>query len=230
METIVMISNSVSFSRSRADAHDLQRGLSLLHRFMVMLGLGFMFASPVWSSVVEGSKPRDWPANPAKHVIKIRRDAVNDLQKKMITAAEAAAPDAKALLKAVGKTPLEKDQWWHQEQLGIRVPFAVTAAAVDYYSKLIEGWQMQAFNRYVEPTSSLDYLAKAEFHQDYEHQGKTFKKVHVVSLKLRFSENFSATTTEGLSFEKERTVILNADGKVLAISGDGPAEALILAI
>lgn len=89
---------------------------------------------------------------------------------------------------------------------------------------------MQAFNRYVEPTSSLDYLAKAEFHQDYEHQGKTFKKVHVVSLKLRFSENFSATTTEGLSFEKERTVILNADGKVLAISGDGPAEALILAI
>lgn len=197
-----------------------------------MLGLGFVLASPARSSVAEGSQPRDWPANPAKHVIQIKRDAADAVRKKMIAAAEAAVPDQKALSGALAEIPLSNDgkQWWHQEQLGIRIPFAVTGAAVDYYSKLIEGWQKQAFKRYSEPFSRLDYHATAEFHENYGHEGRKFVKVHVVTLKLAFSENFAATATEGLSFEKMRTVILDGDGKVLAVSGDGPTEAAVLAI
>ncbi|MHB8862170.1 MAG: hypothetical protein ACYC6N_07190 [Pirellulaceae bacterium] len=46
--------------------------------------------------------------------------------------------------------------------------------------------------------------------------------------KLVFDQNFVATVTEGMHFEKERVVILDASGKVLHISGDGPTEVPVL--
>jgi len=153
-------------------------------------------------------------------------------QAKMIAAAEAAMPDAAALRKAIGEGPAPKDesQWWCRETLGIRIPFAVTGDAVAYYEKLVEGWRKQELERYMEPSSSLDYQASAAFHPEFEHDGRKFKDVHVVTLKLSFSQRFAATGTEGMEFQKERTVVLDAAGKVLAITGDGATEAMVMAI
>jgi hypothetical protein len=150
----------------------------------------------------------------------------------MIAAAEAAIPDRQALQKALGDQPMAKDevQWWHQEQLGVRIPFAITGAAVEYFKKLVEGYQKQDFKRYSEPSSKLDYQAGVVFHKSFEHEGKTFTDVHVVTLKISFSEHFAATVTEGMSFEKQRIVILDAKGTVLAVSGDGPTEVPVMAV
>ena len=52
----------------------------------------------------------------------------------------------------------------------------------------------------------------------------------MVTLKLTFDQNFAATQTEGMHFEKKRVVVLDGKGKVLHISGDGPTEVPILAI
>lgn len=49
-------------------------------------------------------------------------------------------------------------------------------------------------------------------------------------MKLTFDQNFAATTTEGMHFEKERLVVLDATGRVLHIAGDGPTETAILAM
>ena len=88
----------------------------------------------------------------------------------------------------------------------------------------------QALKRYAEPSSSLDYQAGVKFHNAFKLDDTDFRDVHVVTLKLTFSENFTATTTEAMRFQKERVVILDAGGKVLHVSGDGPTEVPILAI
>jgi len=218
MNTLAIMYTTLSFQTGR--------------HWAVTASIFLMLAATAPSAMLPDAKPRDFPANAGRHVISIRRDAADEIQKKMITAAEVAVPDKRALQMALGDTPVagDENQWWYQEQLGIRIPFAITGAAVEYYSKLIDGYQKQAFKRYMEPSSKLDYHAGVAFHQAFEIEGKTFKDVHVVVMKLTFSENFAATTTEGMEFKKQRTVVLDAKGTVLAVSGDGPTEVPVLAI
>ena len=194
--------------------------------------LGLALCVPTPAAMTPDAKEKNWPANPQQHQISIRREAADAAQKMMISTAEKTRPDAEALRKAMGDDPQPKDafQWWYREELGIRIPFAVTAEAVDYFSKLVGDYGKQEFKRYVEPSSSVDYHASVAFHLRFEHNGRKFADVHVVTLKLVFMQNFAATGTEGMQFEKVRTVVLDANGKVLAIGGDGPTEVPILAI
>ena len=222
----------VSFCFRRLVRPARRRGSPVPCHWLALFGLLLILTAVARAAMLPGAELKEFPANPETHVIQIRRNAATDLEKKMIAAAEAAIPDKQALLKALGDQPMtgDKAQWWHQEQLGVRIPFAVTGAAVEYFQKLVEGYQKQAFKRYSEPDSKLDYQAGVAFHKSFEHQGKTFKDVHVVTLKLSFSEHFAATVTEGMSFEKQRVVILDAKGTVLAVSGDGPTEVPVMAV
>lgn len=204
------------------------------------------FPGPITAGIVPDFKPKEWPADPAKHQVTIRREATDDKQSAMIAAAEAAQPSKEALRKAADagdrndplglaqpkESPLPAGDkvWWYKEQLGIRIPCAITADAVAYYSELVGKYGKQALNRYIQPSSSLDYHATVKFHKEFKLDDKTFHDVHVVTLKLTFDQNFAATMTEGMHFEKGRVVILDAEGKVLHISGDGPTEVPILAI
>jgi hypothetical protein len=204
------------------------------------------FPGLITAAMLPDSKPKEWPADPTKHQITIRREAADDKQSAMIAAAEAARPSKEALRKAAdardrndplglaqpkeAPLPAGDKVWWYKEQLGIRIPCAITADAVAYYSELVGKYGKQVLNRYMQPSSSLDYHAGVKFHKEFKLDDKTFNDVHVVTLKLIFSQNFVATQTEGMQFEKERVVILDAKGKVLHISGDGPTEVPVLAI
>lgn len=198
------------------------------------------------AGITPDSKPKNWPANPAKHRVVITREAADAKQTAMIAAAEAAQPSKETLRQAAeapdrndplglaqpkgGKVPVGDKVWWYKELLGIRIPCAITADAVTYYSDLVEKYGKQVLKRHAEPSSRLDYHANIKFHKEFKLGDKTFNGVHVVTLKLTFDQNFAATATEGMHFQKERVVVLDAKGKVLDISGDGPTEVPILAI
>lgn len=184
------------------------------------------------AALVEGSEPKDWPADPAMHVVNVRREAADGKQASMIAAAEAVMPSRETLRKAAGDegAPEGVKIWWHREVNGIRIPCGITADAVTYFSELVTRFGKQTLKRYARPSSRLDYRATVAAHEEFERDGQTFKDVHVVRLKLTFSENFVMTQTEGMEFQKERVVILDAAGKVLHVSGDGPTEVAILAI
>ncbi|MCX6872199.1 MAG: hypothetical protein NTW21_00085 [Verrucomicrobia bacterium] len=204
------------------------------------------FPGSITAAMLPDSKPKEWPADPTKHQVTIRREATDDKQSAMIAAAEAAQPSKEALRKAAdardrndplglaqpkeAPLPAGDKVWWYKEQFGIRIPCAITADAVAYYSELVGTYGKQALNRYMQPSSRLDYHAGVKFHKEFKLDDKTFNDVHVVTLKLIFSQNFVATQTEGMQFEKERVVILDAKGKVLHLSGDGPTEVPVLAI
>lgn len=214
----------------------------LSYSFAVLVTLG----GSATASIEPGAVPKDWPANPAKHQVVIRREAADKQQAAMIAAAEAAQPSKEKLREAAeagdrndplglsqpkgAKAPVSDNVWWYKEQLGIRIPCAITADAVAYYSDLVGKYGKQVLQRYAEPSSRLNYQAGVKFHRAFKLGDKTFSDVHVVTLKLSFDQNFVATSTEGMHFEKNRVVVLDAEGKVLHISGDGPTEVPMLAI
>ncbi len=219
--------------------HNFLRSVCLL---VALVLSSFSTASAV---VTPDSKPKDWPANPAKHQVVIRRDATDKQQAAMIATAEAAQPSQEMLRQTAearddrndplvllpkAKAPFVDKVWWYKEQLGIRIPCAITADAVTYYSDFVGKNGKQVLKRYIEPSSRLDYQAGVKFHQEFKLGDKTFAGVNVVTLKLTFAQNFVATGTAGMHFEKERIVVLDAAGKVLHISGDGPTEVPILMI
>jgi hypothetical protein len=193
-----------------------------------------------------GFEPKEWPANPAKHQVTVSREAADATQSNLIAVAEAVQPSAETIRQAAEApdrddplwlnrkkgepVPAVEKVWWYKEQLGVRIPFAITADAVAYYTGLVTIYGKQVFKRYSEPSSRLDYRASVKFHKEYKVDGKTFNGVHVVTLKLSFDQNFAATMTEGMHFEKERVVVLDAAGKVLHVSGDGPTDVPILAM
>ena len=124
--------------------------------------------------------------------------------------------------------PKEGNLWWYQEQLGLRIPYAITGDAVTYYSGIVAEYAKKGFKSYAKPSSRLNYQASVQFHEEFKLDGKTFKGVNVVTMELTFSANFTAEATSGMSFEKKRIVVLDAGNKVQHLSGDGPTEAAIM--
>ena len=194
--------------------------------------LAIAWATPASAALVPGSEPKAFPPNPAQHQAAIRREAADAQQSALIAAAEVAppSPDKRPPTDPPSQTPVDPKTWWYKEALGLRIPFALTSQALAYYQDVIQTYAQQTFKRYTQPSSRLDYHASVTAHPSFSLEGKTYQNVKVVTLDLSFTENFAATSTEGLHFVKQRLVIFDAAGKILHISGDGPTEVPILAI
>jgi len=201
-------------------------------RPIVLIAVALTLIESAPAAMLEGSEPKNWPADPEKHKAEVQRKPDDKKQEAMIAAAEAAQPDPKALREAAAdsKIAVVNHQWWYKLELGTRIPFAITADAVEYYLRMVENNGKQAFKSYLQPSSNVNYQAAVAFHKEFTSGEKVFQNVHVVTLKLKFSQNFVSDQTSGMFFTKERVVILDEAGKVLLITGDGPTEVPILAI
>ena len=176
--------------------------------------------------------PKEWPANTNRHTVVIVRSASDDAGRALIARAEGLQPDRAELAKAAGDVslPREGKVWWFREQFGIRLPYTVTGDAVTYYTGLVTGYSKTRMKRYAEPSSALKYTAAVKRHERFELDGKSWQNVDVVTLKLEFRQSFCATGTEAFGFTKERTVVFDAQGKVLHVSGDGVTDVPVMAI
>lgn len=185
------------------------------------------------ASVAPDAQPKNYPANPARHVASVTRTAKDTGEKKLIAAAEAQLPDHAGVLKAADpeQKPAGERLWWYGTTFGeIRVPYAITGEAVDYYAELIGKFGKQEFKGYAEPQSSLRYTASVASHPTLELDGKTFTNVRVVSMTLRFSATNCTGQSMGFDFTKERKVVFDAEGKILHVSGDGPVQVSAVAM
>ncbi|MCK4752718.1 MAG: hypothetical protein KAS75_04665 [Planctomycetes bacterium] len=160
------------------------------------------------------------------HVIKIIRTIRSENDSRMITIAENTYPPRTKVLEAIKEAHFkpkqisEKDKlWWYSEFDRVKIPYAITIEAIDYYVGLVESYRVRRWKSDIEPSSKFIYSAEVEFRENYEKEGKTFQKVYVVDMKLSMRATFASLA--GIGFGKERTVIIDRDGKVLAVFGDG---------
>lgn len=200
---------------------------------LVLAGLADpVFARRAITAEAGREGPKEWPANTNRHTVTILRTASDDAGRALIVRAEGLQPDRAELDTAAGDVslPREGKVWWFREQFGIRLPYAVTGDAVTYYTGLVTGYGKTRMKRYAEPSSALKYTAAVKRHERFELDGKSWQNVDVVTLKLEFRQSFCATGTEAFGFTKERTVVFDARGKVLHVSGDGVTDVPVMAI
>ncbi len=176
-----------------------------------VLSMGCLMAD-----ILPGSVPKDWPANPKRHVVTLKRMPDHEAALKAITLAENA--------------PSGTNAWSSGTQLGVRLPFALTHPALEYYEALVRGYQKRSWKTFIEPRSLMDYSATVSHHETFERDGQTFRDVDVVEMKLTLQAEFTQEGTQGLHFIKTRTVVLDRKGRVLAVLGDGPTEVPVFAI
>lgn len=166
------------------------------------------------------------------HIIKVERiiRAANDLR--MMTIAENTYPPHDDVLEAIKtarfKLDSDPDQdklWWYSGFDGVRIPYAITTEAVDYYVSLVKGYRQKDWNSDIEPSSAFSYSASVQFKETYEKDGKKFGDVYVVKMKLSMRAAFASLA--GLMFSKERIVVLDRQGNVVHIFGDGITSVVV---
>lgn len=168
------------------------------------------------ADVVPGATAKEWAANPKRHVVTIHRTPADRRSLKTITRAE----------NALSAT----NTWSSGTRLGILLPHALNRQALEYYDRLIRGYQKRSWKTHIEPRSLMDYSAVITHQDVFEREGKTFRHVDVVEMEFTFEADFTQEETQGVRFKKTRLVVLDRKGAVLAVFGDGPIEAPILAI
>ena len=171
--------------------------------------------------------PGPRPPQPGQHVVSIQRTVRTDNDLRMIRIAESAYPPRSDVVRTAEadsprsrSLPDDEKLWWYDEGDGVRIPFAITAEAVEWYRKLVESYRTKVWPKTdLGPFSSFNYLASASFKKVYTRDGRSFGSVYVVEMNLSFGVTWGSTAAVG--FHKDRTVVLDRSGKVLAIFGDG---------
>jgi hypothetical protein len=171
-------------------------------------------------------KPTVLTQESERHTIQIQRTFTTDEDLHFITIAENSYPDREKVL-AVARMersnmkniPETEKLWWYSGFDDVRIPYAITAEAVQYYADLVKQYREKKWNSDIEPRSKLVYSASVKFYPKYSHQDRDFTDVHIVRMKLYFSADWASLA--GMRFHKERTVVLDKKDQVLVIFGDG---------
>ncbi|MBW2261215.1 MAG: hypothetical protein JRG91_04510 [Deltaproteobacteria bacterium] len=168
-------------------------------------------------------------------VIEIARSFEGDDEACLILDAEAAWPERQDVLALIGD---EKHQewagvtdeplWWFRTFDDVRIPYAITEAALPYYAGVIDAFIAGDFSPahgIVMKKSTLKYSASVEHHESFTHEGRTFQDVDVVHLSLSWFQYCGGECAMG--FHKERIVVFGPDGGVLAVFGDGETPYIV---
>ena len=168
-------------------------------------------------------------------VIEIARTFEEGEQACLIGEAEAVWPRRQEILDLIGDEKKQEHAgvtdeplWWFRTFDRVRIPYAITEAALPYYLGVIEAFMDGDFSQAGGITmkkATLKYSAAVEHHGSYSHEGQTFADVDVVSLSLSWFQFCGGECAMG--FGKERVVVFGPDGGVLAVFGDGETPYIV---
>ncbi|MBI4363982.1 MAG: hypothetical protein HY568_01000 [Candidatus Latescibacteria bacterium] len=163
--------------------------------------------------------------------IRIRRDVSDSTAGRLLGIAEAVYPPRELLIRIaeangheMGPDSAGAALWWC-DGLGLsRVPYAVTAGAVDHYAALTERFQRREFREAgMHPLfrSDLYYHATIAPRDTFVMGGDSYPHVYVAFLRLVWTYDDGTFVPR---VEAHRTVVLTGGGEVLAVDGDGGAK------
>jgi len=171
-------------------------------------GTGNLTFSPADLSIIDG-----------KQKTTIKRNYQNEVQGKLILAAESALPKKEEVMKVMkprGKAAMEalqpKDVWWYDRADGTLIPYAITEQSLAYMVERSKGYDWGTEKRYA--TATMIYTADVAQHARFEFEGLEFRNVSVVTMNLEWSQS-------SMWFSKNRVVVFDKAGNVLKIFHDG---------
>lgn len=163
--------------------------------------------------------------HPGHHNYYIERVFQTEFEEQLILVAEAIDPNREAVLVVFdGDTsdlPAE-GLWWYRDFDTVRILYAITGDAIEYYVGLVEMWGERGIDEYADifwRRSELTYRADVESMASFTIDGQTFENLYVVSMRLEWYAYCGTVCAH--FFEKERTVVFSEEGTLLAVFGDG---------
>jgi hypothetical protein len=180
------------------------------------------------STQASAERPRDLVASDGDFTFSIRRSYDGPLAGRLLSIAEATYPPRETLVERaiargweIGSDSARTPLWWC-EGLGVsRVPYAVTAGALDFYKNLTErfrdhnfwgAWDHNLF------WTDLYYKATIAPRAEYYIKGRVIPNVFIVEMNLLWSFDDGVFVPESRA---HRIVVMAPDGTVLDVQGDG---------
>jgi hypothetical protein len=171
--------------------------------------------------------------------IHIERPTADSGEQRALLIAESITPDSASIGRVAQSATLHtanerradsakesSDRWWFSEFDGVRIPFAVTGAAVDYYIQRIRERSNQqnpfsASSRGNEHRGNLAYRARVT----KVAASATAPGGYLVRMDLEWS--YYCGPRCALRFNHWREVSIAPDGRVISVRGDGPPSVMV---
>ena len=180
------------------------------------------------STQISADRPRHLDLTDGDFILSIQRSFDGPLQKRLLGIAEATYPPREVLIDRaitrateIGSDSARTALWWC-DGLGVsRVPYAVTAGALDFYKKLTEQFRRHNFWGAWDHNlfwTDLSYKATIAPRAEYYVRRRTLPEVFVVEMNLAWGFDDGTFVLEAIA---HRIVVLAPDGTVLEVQGDG---------
>ena len=165
-------------------------------------------------------------------VVRIARDSI---ERELLARAEALMPSADSIerpaalvtgsghiaaLKEAKAMPGER--WWWRDWDGVRLPFALTGAAVAHYVEKVRGLAAGP-NPFARWNEGVGHRAMVDYTAAVEPRGAAGG--HRVRMQVKFS--FYCGPLCALSFDHSRVVEFDPAGKPIRVEGDGPPSYIV---
>ena len=162
------------------------------------------------------------------HAVSVSRRFNGEREERMLRTAEAVYPPREEVLNCMRplrpgeKEPTEPLLWSCGKADGTHLPYAVTKRAVAYFLEHSEALrQGKIQSRWLRRTN-FHYGAKVSRHESYRVGDATFKDVYLVMMWLYWHQTCGEVPDMcSMVLEKKRKVVLDSNGAVLAVEGDG---------
>jgi hypothetical protein len=192
-------------------------------------------AAPAQAAAVPAARLPDSLIIPGPHSVVIRRVTSDLAARRALEAAERADPPREELFTSRAATPYRLRErpadprvWWNSVFDGVRIPYAITDAAVAYYLELsaaLRRGETGSTAGIRMSSSRLEYVATVERQASFALGDTTYADVYVVRLRLEWL-NYCGPLC-ALSFTHDRTVVVDDAGVVRAIRGDGNSQVTV---
>jgi len=165
---------------------------------------------------------------PGLHAVSITRRFSGEREGKLLSTAEATYPPREEVLKCMRplrpgeKEPTEPVLWSCGKSDGTHLPFAITKGAVAYFIKHSDALRRgEIQSRYLQRTS-FSYEADISRRESYRVGDAAHRDVYVVTMRLGWHQTCGEVPDMcSMILEKSRKIVLDKNGLILAVEGDG---------
>lgn len=211
-----------------AEIHENGPYLQFLHSLQPAANVQWLVYSPDTKVDLPDTSETDGPFK-----TQITRTFADSRESALIKTAEAVYPATAEMIKR-GLTPshlCKQDAqlrnapiWGGCGNDNIEMTEIVTASAVRYY------YDLSLFSRknprlpsgFTAMDSGMEYKAEIKYFGEYSHAGQSYHDVYVVDMTLKWG--FSCGILCGVGFTRNKVVVLDAHGNVLAMYLDSPVN------
>jgi hypothetical protein len=173
-------------------------------------------------------RPAELRYDDGDFTLAVVREFADSTEARLLGIAEATYPPRERLevLSIANRTEVGRDSartslWWYDGVGVTRVPYAVTAGALQYYTSITEQFRAHDFwGSFAHPLfwTDLNYHARIARRAEYALGFEEFEDVYVAQMTLGWGYNDGTFVPISLAY---RIVVLTPQGDVLRVEGDG---------